>query len=127
MKEKVSTGSDIFDNFLNGGYETDIITTLYGPAGSGKTNLCLLCLKKMVEDGKKVIYIDTEGSFSLERFKQLCEGYRDVMKNVLFLRPTSFFEQRSTFAKLKKIVNKKIGLIVIDTVSMINDNALLEK
>ncbi len=117
MGNRISTGSDAFDDFLNGGYEYDTVSTIYGPAGSGKTNFCLLCLKKVVESGKKVIYIDTEGSYSIDRFKQICDDYDDILKNVLFLKPTSFLEQRNTFAKLKKSVNDKIGLIIVDTIS----------
>ena len=61
--EKLPTGSRILDNMLHGGYEKDIITTIYGPAGSGKTNLCLLCAMNTAREGKKVIYIDTENNF----------------------------------------------------------------
>ena len=43
MSDRIPTGSKILDRMLNGGYEQDIITTIYGPAGSGKTVLCMLC------------------------------------------------------------------------------------
>jgi len=39
---KISTGNSDLSKWLSGGYEPDIITTIYGPAGSGKTNLCVL-------------------------------------------------------------------------------------
>ena len=39
---KISTGAEFFNNFLEGGYDNDIVTTIYGPSGSGKTNLCLI-------------------------------------------------------------------------------------
>ena len=56
--EKIPTGSKILDKLLDDGYEKDIITTIYGPAGSGKTNLCILCAMNTAREGKKVIYID---------------------------------------------------------------------
>ena len=55
---KVSTGSPILDNFLGGGYDRDIITTIFGPSGTGKTNLCLLAAVRIAEKGKKVIFLD---------------------------------------------------------------------
>lgn len=116
---KISAGSHILDNLLDGGYESDIINTIYGPAGSGKTLLCLLALIKVVEKGKKVIFIDTEGGFSVERMKQLTDNYEKILENVLFLSPTTFEEQKKEFEKLKNIVNDKIGLIIVDTVSML--------
>jgi len=66
---KMITNSPM-DKLLNGGIERDAITNIYGPAGSGKTNIALAAT--IITSGeKKVIYMDTEGSFSLERFRQL--------------------------------------------------------
>lgn len=45
------------------GYESDIITTIYGPAGSGKTNFSLLAAVSCASKGNKVLFIDTEGDF----------------------------------------------------------------
>ena len=121
--DKLPTGSRILDNMLGGGYEKDIITTIYGPAGSGKTNLCILCAINTARLGKKVIYIDTENNFSIERFKQICQSisqnYAKLLNNIVFLRPASFDEQKKTFEKLKDIVNDKIGLIIFDSVAML--------
>lgn len=120
---KIPTGSIILDAMLEGGYETDAITTIYGPAGSGKTVLCLLCAITVARSSKKVVYVDTEGGFSLERFKQICssfkQDYKKLLDNIVFLKPTSFAEQKKSFQKLKDIVNDKIGLIVVDTIAML--------
>jgi len=116
---KIETGSSLLNDLLEGGYEKDIITTIYGPAGSGKTLLCLLTLLKIAEKGKKIIYIDTEGGFSIERLKQLSDGYKRILDNILFLRPTTFKEQKESFEKLRDVINDKIGLIIVDTVSML--------
>lgn len=115
---KVSTGTEAMDWLLEGGYEKDAITTIYGPAGSGKTNLCLLCIANSVK-GKKVIYIDSEGSFSIARFKQICIDYKEVAKKILFMNPTNFTEQKKAFSKLKELVDENTGLIVFDSVAMI--------
>ena len=117
---KISAGSEILDELLEGGYESDIINTIYGPAGSGKTLFGLMALIGVVKDlKKKVIYIDTEGGFSVERMKQLREDYKEILENVIFLKPVSFEEQKDAFEKLKDVINDKIGLVIVDTVSML--------
>ena len=120
---KIPTGSKILDAMLGGGYEKDVITTIYGPAGSGKTVLCLLCAINISKNGKKVVYVDCEGGFSPERLRQITlhisQDYRKIMDNIIFLKPTSFAEQKKSFEKLKDIVNDRIGLIVVDTIAML--------
>ena len=123
LGNKIRTGSKILDEMLNGGYEKDVITTVYGPAASGKTVLCLLCAINVARLDKKVIYVDTEGGFSVERLKQICshmnQDYKKILNNVIFLKPTSFAEQKKSFEKLKEIISDKVGLIVVDTIAML--------
>ena len=121
--EKLPTGSKILDKLLNGGYESDIITTIYGPSGSGKTGLCILCAINMARMGKKVIYIDTENNFSVERFKQICNSinlnHLKTINNMVFFKPNSFEEQKKTFEKLKDTINNKVGLVIVDSIAML--------
>jgi DNA repair protein RadB len=120
MTDKIPSGSKILDRMLNGGYEKDIITTIYGPAGSGKTVLCMLCAINAVRNKKKVIYVDTENNFSVERLKQIAKyDYNKVLGGMIFLRPLSFEEQKKSFDKLRDIVDNKVGLIVVDTIAML--------
>jgi len=119
MVEKISSGSKLLDGLLRGGYEKDVITTLYGPSGAGKTNICLLPLVHMAGKGKKIIYIDTEGSLSTERVQQITKHYKKVLENVLLFQPTEFHEQAAIIANLNKIVSSKIGLIIIDSIAML--------
>jgi len=120
---KLPTGSKILDKLLDGGYENGIITTVYGPSGSGKTNLSILCATKAARSGKRVIYIDTENNFSVERFKQICDAvkidYLKTINNMAFFRPTSFDEQKKTFEKLKDSVKNKVALIIVDSIAML--------
>jgi DNA repair protein RadB len=118
---KISAGSYDLNRFLSGGYETDIITTLYGPAGSGKTNLCVLASVSQAKKGKKVIFIDTEGGFSIERAKQISgEDYENAIKNILLLKPTNFEEQKKAFEiLLKELKKESVGLIIVDGMTML--------
>jgi DNA repair protein RadB len=108
---KVSAGSYDLNKFLHGGYESDVISVIYGGSGTGKTNFCLLATISQAKRGKKVIFIDTEGGFSVERVKQIVENwkngnneidYSEVLKNILLLKPVSFKEQKESFKELLK-------------------------
>jgi DNA repair protein RadB len=123
-RNKISAGNFDLNKFLFGGYDKDIITTIFGPAGSGKTNIVMLAAVSQAKKGNKVIFIDTEGGFSLERFKQICgENYTNFLENVLILKPTSFEEQWKAFGELlKELKNdkqRKISLIVVDGMTML--------
>jgi DNA repair protein RadB len=111
---KIQTGSPI-DKLLDGGLESDAITNVYGPAGSGKTNIALAATLACMKN-KKVIYVDTEGSFSLERFKQLGGTEKDL-KDIVMFHVHDWKEQHKKILELEKIVEKEkdIGLIVIDS------------
>ena len=123
---KISTGSELFDRFLGGGYEKGVLTTLYGPGGSGKTNLCLLALIRMTGTGKKVIYIDTESSFSVERLRQITRYADQVLARTVFFRPPSFEEQHEVIRQLPKLVRRGVGIVVVDTIAMLYRLALGE-
>jgi DNA repair protein RadB len=116
---KIETGTEVMDSLLNKGYDSDIITTIYGPAGSGKTCACMLCAVNMARTGKRVIYIDTEGGFSVERLKQVAPDYEKILKNMSFFKPLSFEGQKKVFDGLRKIINNKTGLVVVDTIAML--------
>lgn len=121
MEIKISAGSFDLNKFLYGGYDKDIITTIYGPPGSGKTNFCILAAVSQAKKGKKVIFIDTEQGFSIERFKQVCgEDFENFLKNILLMKPSSFEEQDKSFSQLlKEIKSNEIGLIVVDGMTML--------
>ena len=119
MVARIGSGNKDFDDFLNGGYEDNIVTMLYGGPGTGKTNICLRTAAQ-VSKQKKVIFIDTEGSFSPDRFKQLCPDYNNCLNNIFILCPIDFEEQRGSLKKLKELVEKKdIGIIIVDSIVML--------
>ena len=123
LDNRIRTGSKVLDEMLNSGYEKDVITTIYGPAAAGKTVLCLLCAVHVAMQDKKIVYVDTEGGFSVERLRQICshinQGYRKILDDIIFLRPTNFSEQKKSFEKLREIVGEKVGLIIVDSIAML--------
>ena len=114
--EKISTGSYDLNKWLYGGYETDVVTMIAGPAASGKTNFCILVACSQAKKGNKVIFVDTEGGFSVERVRQMVpDNYEEVLKNILLLSPSSFEEEQESFSQLMKKINKEdIGVIIVD-------------
>lgn len=121
MDLKVGTGAKVLDSLLAGGFERGIITTLFGAAGSGKSNIAMLSALSVAERGKKVVFIDTENSLSAERIKQLKpQGYKQIIKNMIILEPTNFEEQKKFFSDLREIMAlEKPELIVVDSIVML--------
>jgi len=120
---RISAGGYDVNRFLHGGYDSDVITTFYGPAGSGKTNFCLQAAVSQALKNNKVIYIDTEGGYSTERVKQLVGGdeksYKDVIKNIFILKPTNFNEQKEAFKELEKHLKNQVSMIICDGITML--------
>lgn len=118
---KLSAGSYDLNTWLHGGYESEVITTIYGGAGTGKTNFCMLAAVSQAKKGNKVLFIDTEGGFSVERARQLAgEDIKHVLENIILLKPTTFDEQREAFKQLLKyIVKDHFSLIIVDGMTML--------
>ncbi len=117
---KISAGSYDLNKWLHGGYESDIVTVIYGSSGTGKTNFCLLAAVSQTKKGNKVIYIDTEGGFSAERVKQLSpENTSSVLSNIFLLKPTNFEEQKESFKTILKNLKNEVSLIIVDGMTML--------
>lgn len=119
--DKISTGSFDFNKWLYGGYEKDVISMIAGPPGSGKTNFSILSACSQARKGKKVIFVDTEGGFSVERVKQIVgDDFERILENIFLLEPTNFDEQKKCFEKLlDRVRNRHVDLIVIDGMAML--------
>ena len=101
------------DKLLEGGIEAGIITEIYGEGGTGKTNICIQAAKSCVEEGKKVLYIDTEG-ISKKRLLQVFKDKKKLEK-ILFFFPFSLKEQEEMVEKAVKI---DAGLIILDSANL---------
>lgn len=116
--ERIPSGCKPLDEMLGGGVETGIVTQLYGGSGSGKTNICIQLAVECVKSGKKVIFIDTEG-FSADRFKQIAgEDAKKIAGDIIIYEPASFEQQYSAITDIEKLMNEKIGLIILDSAAL---------
>ncbi len=94
------------------------ITLVYGPGGSGKTTLAKqLAYLTTVAKGK-VFFLDTEGTFSFERFNQICGKEKKACLERLFIQKApSLQEQYTHITQLAKIASH-FKFIIIDTLGI---------
>jgi len=118
---KISTGSFDLNKWLCGGYEEDVITMIAGGPGTGKTNFVILAACSQAKKGNKVLFVDTEGGFSVDRVKQIVgDNYKDYLENIILAQLTSFDEQRKFFSNiLNKLKKDHVKLLVVDGVAML--------
>jgi DNA repair protein RadB len=109
-----------FDGMLGGGLTPGAVTQIFGPPASGKTNLALLAAKNALGAGK-VVYIDPEGGFSVERLRQMTgESFQETLNNIILLKPTTFEEQRMSIQKLDEIISTmNTSLVIVDSIAML--------
>lgn len=115
---KIPSNSSL-DAMLGGGFEKGVITQIFGPPSSGKSNITLTLAVNVAKTGKKAIYIDTEGGISIDRIKQIAgPEFSNVAINIIVFEPTSFSEQNDTLKSIDAWLRRNhddVDLIVLDS------------
>jgi len=111
----ISSGNKDLDNVIGGfGKELNLI---YGPAASGKTTLSKIIAINQLDKNKKVVYLDTENGFSVDRFMQLYgSNYLYYLDKLLLLKVNSFEEQCHKIDQMMYFVN--IDLVIVDSLGV---------
>jgi len=113
--EAMSSGSLSLDASIGiGGFPKGRFTEIAGAEGTGKTTLALTTSMKEIENGGKVLYIDTENMLSYYTIEQMLG--KELDKNKLILLQPELAEQALMIAE-KGITSGEFTLIVIDTVA----------
>jgi DNA repair protein RadB len=113
--DRLPSGCQSLDLLLSGGFESGIITQLYGEAGTGKSNIVMQLAVQAVARGLRVIFIDTEG-FSAERFKQIAgPGAEEMAAKIMIFEPMSLEQQAIAIREASKIAGRDLGLIILDS------------
>jgi len=102
---------------LVGGFNSEI-NCIYGPATSGKTTLALLAAIEVVRKGGRVLFIDTEGGFSIDRFKQMAGADSEkLLQKIMIFSVKSFEEQTQKIKDIYRVISK-FNLVVVDSLSV---------
>ncbi|MEE9612894.1 MAG: DNA repair and recombination protein RadA [Desulfatiglandales bacterium] len=126
--ERITTGSEVFDQLLGGGVETQAITEFFGEFGSGKTQIChqLAVTTQLTETdlglGKGTLYVDTENTFRPERIVHMSEAVglnpKEVLEKILVARAYTSDQQVLMVDQAEEMLTEKdIGLIVVDSLT----------
>ncbi len=114
----IATGIQKLDELLGGGIRDSIITDIFGPNGSGKTQLTLqICANALTNNGV-ILYQDTTGGFRPERLLELVKAKnmdQKLLDRVTVGRITNTAEQINYIDKILEINNT--CLVVIDNVT----------
>lgn len=110
----------VLDEILGGGgLEAGKLAMLYGQFASGKTQTLFTLA---VEAEGLVYYIDTEGTFSRKRIKQIAKERgkdpEEVNKRIKLVEPKNWMEQLACLYEIPSpmdLGDEKISLIVIDS------------
>jgi len=115
MLDRLPSGCQSLDLLLSGGFESGIISQLYGESGTGKSNIVMQLAVQAVARGLRVIFIDTEG-FSAERFKQIAgPGAEEMAAKIMIFEPMSLEQQAIAIREATKIAGRDLGLIILDS------------
>lgn len=125
--EKITTGSEMFDNVLGGGIETGSITEIFSEFGGGKTqmgHIFAVHVQKMKEEKDPIaVYIDTENTFRPERISQLAKGAgmdpAAVLKNIKVARAYNSDHQMLLAEKVEDLIKDghNVKLVVVDSLT----------
>ena len=135
---KYATGSESFDAFLNGGFETQSITEIAGEFGSGKSQIChTLCAAAiaLLEDESSdvtdngstrevpgsIIFIDTENTFHANRVYQIAEQKNldpeDILKKIFHCNVYSSEQLEILIDDLPKSIEQyNTKLVIVDSI-----------
>jgi DNA repair and recombination protein RadB len=124
----LSTGINCLDQILGGGFHFGCISLIFGESGTGKTTLATQCAVNYVRDDHSVIYVDSDGMFSLERLSQIVYGdLSSVAPSIIMFSPKTFREQNEIIETLESFISSRTKLVIFDTFSSLYRLELIDR
>jgi RecA/RadA recombinase len=116
------------DRLLSGGFMRGDIALVYGEAATGKTTTVIQAAVCAARLGLKVIYIDSDHSFTQQRFGQIAGGQSSEISQLITLfLPETFSEQRTMLQSLENYVTPSLGMVIVDSMSSLYRAAFSDK
>jgi energy-coupling factor transporter ATP-binding protein EcfA2 len=124
QKDPWITSITSLDSLLRGGIEPGWLVELCGPAGSGKTQICLSLASNAIREGKSVYWIDSGKTFRPERLVQIA-GYTECLNNVHVAPCHCLFEALRILSTIDPIVraDPNTPMVIIDSVASLARSA----
>lgn len=114
----IPTGCNSLDKVLGGGLSTGGVSLIYGEAETGKSTLAIQCAVNCARMGYKSLFIDSDRTFSPQRLLQIAyHDYGGISPLIILVQPSTFQEQINVMDHLEEYLTKKVGLILIDTIT----------
>jgi DNA repair protein RadB len=118
IEDTIPSRCEPLDALLGGGFTVGEIVVVYGEAGTGKTTLVIQTAVEAARRGSKVLYIDTDHSFTHQRFSQLAGEDSDaVSEQILLFFPDTFSAQTSLVESIENYLTTSTRLLVVDTIT----------
>jgi len=103
---------------LRGGFTMGELALVYGEAATGKTTTVIQAATASALRGLKVVYIDSDRSFTQQRFDQIAGGRSGAISELITLFfPETFSEQRKIVESLENYATSKVGMVIVDSIS----------
>jgi DNA repair protein RadB len=117
-QRKIPTGCPSLDTLLRGGFGRGEVTLVYGEAGTGKTTTVIQVATSAARMGLKVLYIDSDHSFTHQRFQQIARDESQAASELIMIfLPETFAEQRVLIESFQNYITPRVGLVIVDSMS----------
>ena len=91
---------------------------IYGEAATGKTTAAIQAAVSCAKMSLKVIYVDSDHSFTQQRFRQIAGSQsKGISELISLFFPETFSEQRALLESLENYVTASLGMVIVDSVS----------
>jgi RecA/RadA recombinase len=118
LLQKIPTGCEMLDRFLEGGISFENVSLIYGEAETGKTTLAMQLAVNCATKNYKTLFVDCDGTFSAVRLSQIAsKKFKEIAELIVLMKPNNFREQTAVVDHLGDYVAKNFGLVVFDTVT----------
>jgi len=116
--QKIPTGCEAIDKFLDGGLPFESVNLIYGEAETAKTTLAMQCAINCAKQGYKTLFVDCDGTFSTRRLSQIAsKNFKEIAELTILMKPNNFHEQTVVTDELTEYLTKNFGLLIVDTIT----------